>query len=80
MISKSVINDLVWPALSLVTRGEKRLCGSGSTWQCLVCLVASWIHTHLLSFVSDILSMQLVNCDLLFFSVHTTFIAGLSVL
>ena len=83
LISLCNSNYLVWPALFLVTAVDRRFCGSGTSWRCLVLLSRRLLGAHalhILQFLSDILSVQLVNCNLLFFSVHTTSIACLSVL
>ena len=61
-----IANYLACPTLFQFTMVERRSCGLGITWLCLACSVISWIHTHLW-FVTDILSMQLVNCDFVVF-------------
>ena len=74
-------DHLVWPGVFQVTMADRRSLCSGTTWRCFgppSRLMDPHI-LHILSFIPDILSMQLVNwdfvilfctCNIYFTSVH----------
>ena len=72
-LSLSISNYLVWPALFQLTEVNRRFCGLATTWWCLDPLTL-----HIICIRHSV--TELVNCDLLLFSVHVTSVACLSVL
>ena len=56
-LSLSITDYLVWPAFFQVSRVDRRSCGSGTTWWCLVLLSHLLDRSLYAQFVSDILLM-----------------------